>query len=204
MKLTIIGASGHGKVVAGIAELCGYDEIEFLDDNESLTRCGKWIVRGKTALAQETENDLFVAIGDPITRERIVGSLKNKRFATLVHPSAVIGIGVTLGEGTVVMPGTVINSDAALGVHCIVNTCASVDHDCRIGNYVHVAVGAHVCGIVTLGDRIWVGAGATVINNLSICSNCMIGAGATVVKTIALPGTYVGLPAVRIKETCYE
>lgn len=28
-KLTIIGASGHGKVVADIAKLNGYDEIVF-------------------------------------------------------------------------------------------------------------------------------------------------------------------------------
>ncbi|MBQ7171988.1 MAG: acetyltransferase [Clostridia bacterium] len=195
MKLTIIGASGHGKVVAGIAELCGYDKIDFLDDNESLTRCSKWPVRGKLSLARETDHDLFVAIGHAATRKRIVESLPGKHFATLIHPSAVIGIGVTLGEGTVVMPGAVINSDAALGAHCIVNTCASIDHDCRIGNYVHVAVGAHVCGMVLLDDRIWVGAGATVINNLSICSDCMIGAGAAVVKTISVPGTYVGVPA---------
>ena len=34
MKLTIIGASGHGKVVAEIAALCGYHAIDFLDDDE--------------------------------------------------------------------------------------------------------------------------------------------------------------------------
>lgn len=195
MKLTIIGASGHGKVVAGIAELCGYDEIEFLDDYKSSAVCEKWPVRGPVALARETNCDLFVAIGQTEERRRIVESLSGKRFATLIHPGAVIGNGVTLGEGTVVMPGAVINPDASLGKHCIVNTCASIDHDCRIGDYVHVAVGAHLCGTVLLGDRIWVGAGATVINNLSICSDCMIGAGAAVVKTIAVPGTYVGVPA---------
>ena len=32
-RLIIIGASGHGKVVADIAELSGYKEIAFLDDD---------------------------------------------------------------------------------------------------------------------------------------------------------------------------
>ena len=36
-KLTIIGASGHGKVVADIASLNGYEEIEFLDDDRSIS-----------------------------------------------------------------------------------------------------------------------------------------------------------------------
>ena len=51
MKLTIIGASSHGKVVADIAKLNGYDEIEFLDDNETLKFCGRYPVVGKSNLA---------------------------------------------------------------------------------------------------------------------------------------------------------
>ena len=41
-KIVIIGASGHGKVVANIAKLNGYDEILFLDDDESKTSCRKY------------------------------------------------------------------------------------------------------------------------------------------------------------------
>ena len=39
-RLAIIGASGHGKVVADIAKKNGYKEIVFLDDDESRTECG--------------------------------------------------------------------------------------------------------------------------------------------------------------------
>lgn len=39
-KLVIIGASGHGKVVADIAKKTGYHEIVFLDDNENIHECG--------------------------------------------------------------------------------------------------------------------------------------------------------------------
>ena len=35
-KLIIIGASGHGKVVADIAKMNGYEEIVFLDDDIAL------------------------------------------------------------------------------------------------------------------------------------------------------------------------
>ena len=35
-KLIIIGASGHGKVIADIAVKNGYHDIVFLDDNETI------------------------------------------------------------------------------------------------------------------------------------------------------------------------
>ena len=62
-KLTIIGASGHGKVVADIASLNGYEEIEFLDDDRSISLCGLYPVVGTCMKASEIENDIFIAIG---------------------------------------------------------------------------------------------------------------------------------------------
>ncbi|MCF0112187.1 MAG: acetyltransferase, partial [Erysipelotrichaceae bacterium] len=50
-----------------------------------------------------------------------------------------------------------------------------------------------------IGSMTWIGAGATVSNKISICSNCMIGAGAVVVKNITEEGTYVGVPAKKIR-----
>ena len=43
-RLLIIGASGHGKVVADIARLNGYQEIVFLDDNPEVRRCGEYLL----------------------------------------------------------------------------------------------------------------------------------------------------------------
>lgn len=198
MKLTIIGASGHGKVVADIAAHSGYDCIEFLDDDETISNCGNWHVVGKSNKAAETEGDLFIAIGNAKVRKRLMELYSNKNFVSLVHPNAVIANDVELGCGTVVMAGAVINPGAFIGNGCIINTCSSVDHDCTVGEFVHVAVGAHLCGTVTVGNETWVGAGATVSNNVSICSGCMIGAGAVVIRDINAPGTYVGVPARRI------
>ena len=38
-RLIIIGASGHGKVIADIAARCGYTDIAFLDDNPNIREC---------------------------------------------------------------------------------------------------------------------------------------------------------------------
>lgn len=195
MKLTIIGASGHGKVVADAAARYGYDEIEFLDDDETLSECGKWRVTGKTGKAAEIDNDLFVAIGNAEIRKRMMERYADKKLVTIIHPDAVVAEGVSIGVGTVVMAGAVINPDAKIGKGCIINTSSSVDHDCLLEDYVHVAVGAHLSGTVRVGELTWIGAGATVSNNVNICAACVIGAGAVVVRNITESGTYIGVPA---------
>lgn len=190
MRLTIIGASGHGRVVADISEKCGYDENEFLDDNEFITSCGKYPVVGNTNM--QVSNDVFVAIGNTEIRKRLS---KGRKLITLIHPDAVIADDVEIDTGTVVMAGVVINPGVRIGRGCIINTSSSVDHDCVIGDYCHISVGAHLCGTVDVGEGTWIGPGVTICNNVSICGGCVIGAGAVVIKDIDKPGTYIGLPA---------
>lgn len=195
-KLVIIGASGHGKVIADIANKNGYKDIVFLDDDEGIKECAGYPVIGKVNQATEIVGDKIVAIGNSKTRERIQKSIHT---VTLIHPEATISRRVEIGIGTVVMAGAVINSDSVIGEGCIINTCASVDHDCIINSFSHISVGAHVAGTVKIGAGTWIGAGATVSNNVNICGDCMIGAGAVVIEDIGEPGTYVGVPAIRIK-----
>lgn len=47
MNRLIIGASGHGKVIADIAVKNGYGDIVFLDDDESIKECAGFPVIGK-------------------------------------------------------------------------------------------------------------------------------------------------------------
>lgn len=197
-KLAIIGASGHGKVVADIARKNGYKEIVFLDDDESIHECGGYPVIGKSSEAGTIDADIIVGIGNAGIRKRIQESVPEEKLVTLIHPDAVIAEDVAIGAGTVVMAGAVINSGARIGKGCIINTCSSVDHDCKVGDYVHISVGSHLCGTVSVGSGTWIGAGATVSNNVSICSDCMIGAGAVVIKNIVEYGTYVGVPVRRM------
>ena len=195
----IIGASGHGKVIADIATKNGYSEIAFLDDNPDVTECAGFPVIGTVGDAEKyTDQDFIVAIGNPVIRNKIQSTLSEHHIVTLIHPDAVVSRRVEIGRGSVVMAGAVINSDTVIGEGCIINTCASVDHDNHIGDFVHVAVGAHLCGTVTVGNHTWIGAGATVSNNVAICENCMIGAGAVVVKDIKETGTYIGVPAKKV------
>ena len=192
-KLIIIGASGHGKVIADIAVKKGYEDIVFLDDDENVKECAGFPVIGKTVEAKEMDGDKIVAIGNPIIREKIQNEISG--LITLIHPDAVISRRVEIGEGSVIMAGAVINSDTVIGRGCIINTGASVDHDGVIEDFVHISVGAHVAGTVHISEKTWIGAGAIILNNISICENTMIGAGAVVTKNVFERGTYVGVPA---------
>lgn len=197
-RLVIVGASGHGKVIADIAKKAGYETLFFLDDDPEIKECGGNPVVGSSADAMRYEDcDFIIGIGNAKIRQRVQESLENQKLhvVSLVHPTAVIAESVSIRPGVVVMAGSVINTETSIGKGCIINTCSSVDHDCIISDYVHVSVGAHVAGTVFVGVRTWVGAGAVVSNNVSICADCTIGAGAVVVADIAIPGTYVGIPA---------
>jgi sugar O-acyltransferase (sialic acid O-acetyltransferase NeuD family) len=196
-KIVIIGAGGQGRVCADIASLMGYAEILFLDDGDAPNAVGK--INDYPKYLQDA--DFFVAIGNGVVRRKMQTMLEENRasIATLVHTNATVAEGVTVGKGTVVMAGAVINPGAVVGCGNIINTCASVDHDCRVGNFIHIAVGARICGTVRLEDDSWIGAGAVIIQGLSVCAGCMIGAGAVVVKSITEKGTYLGVPARKVK-----
>ena len=97
------------------------------------------------------------------------------------------------------MANAVINPCAKIGRHCIISSAAVVEHDNTIEDYAHISVGAKLGGTVSIGEQTWVGIGAVVSNNISICPRCMIGAGAVVIHDIKESGTYVGVPARKIK-----
>lgn len=200
-RVIIIGASGHGKVVADIIKKSGDTIVGFLDDNPGLgeTFLG-FPVLGKIEKFQDYKNSKFViAIGNANIREKISESMKGVKWYTAIHPSAQISEIVTsIGEGTVVMANAVINSGARIGRHCIINSGAIVEHDNQIEDFVHISVGTKLAGTVHVGKSSWIGIGTVVNNNLSICERCMIGAGAVVVRNIKEPGTYVGVPARRL------
>ena len=202
-KLIIIGASGHGKVVADNAiKMNKWQSIAFLDDDQTIKTSMGLEVIGTTADAftYKDEADFFVAIGSNATREKIQEKLiaEGLNVVSLIHPSAVIGTDVEVGIGAAVMAGVVVNSSSRIGKGCIINTSASLDHDNVIEDYVHISPGVNIAGTVKVGKGSWIGIGSVVSNNVNICSGCKVGAGAVVVKDITEPGTYVGVPVRKI------
>jgi len=197
----IIGTGGHAKVITDIVLSSRDHLVGFLTRDDSVKEFMGWPVLGKDADYDQFMDCCFViAIGDPQVRERISRTMTGIQWYTAVHPSASISaIHTSIGAGSVIMANAVVNSCAQIGNHCIINSNATVEHENIIEDYVHISVGTKLGGAVKVGKRTWIGIGATVSNGISVCGDCMIGAGSVVVKNIGIPGTYVGVPARKIK-----
>ena len=96
-KLVIIGASGHGKVVADIAIKNGYNKIIFLDDDESIHECGGYPIVGKSSEGGTIDADVIIGIGNAGARKRIQESIPDEKLVTLIHPDAVVAEGCESG-----------------------------------------------------------------------------------------------------------
>jgi len=200
-RLAILGASGHGKVLADIALLQGWGAVVFFDDAwPDKQAVSRWPIAGDgAALLQQAGdvNSAAIGIGHCATRLDKYRSLLAANFflPVLQHPSAVVSTYAQVGAATVLMAGSVVNVDAHIGAACIINTGATVDHDCTLDDGVHVAPGVHVSGGVRIGTGAWVGVGACVRQGIRIGAGAMVGAGAVVVRDVAAGTTVVGNPA---------
>lgn len=201
MRLAILGASGHGKVIADMALLLGYSDVVFFDDAwPKKSDVGRWSVVGttETLCGSLAEFDaVIVGIGDNGIRleKQTVLTAFSAPIVTLVHPAAVVSAFAQIGIGSVICAGTVVNADALLDAAVIVNTGATVDHDCQLGSAAHLAPGAHLSGNVHVGKRSLIGVNACVKQGIHIGSDVVAGAGAVVVSDISDGATVVGNPA---------
>ncbi|MFD2165471.1 acetyltransferase [Thalassotalea euphylliae] len=204
-KLLLIGAGGHGRVAADCAEAMGcFSEISFADASyPNNTHNSHWRIIGDDSYWSHyiEHYEFIVSIGNNQARLALSEKIEQLggKLATLIHPQATISKYANIGAGSVVFANAAINVNCQLGVATIVNTGATIDHDCTIGNGCHIAPGVNISGTTTLGNRVWVGVGSTIIQNLSLTDDVYIGAGAVIVNDLKQSGTYVGVPAKRIK-----
>ncbi|MEA4914552.1 MAG: acetyltransferase [Christensenella sp.] len=194
-QVIIIGAGGHGKVVADIVKCCGDEVMGFLDD-KSPDELPEFKIIGTTQdIGHSVEAWYFPAIGNASIRENIFKQNPDVQWYTAIHPASVVADDVVIGCGTCIMANVVINPGAKIGIGCILNTASTIDHDCIISDFVHLSPGVHISGTVGVGRGSWLGVGAVVSNNVNICGGCIIGAGAVVINNIDTAGIYVGIPA---------
>ncbi len=139
-SLLIIGAGGHGQVVKEIAEACGYETIDFLDDN-SPNAVGKV---NEISYKAPNYDGVIVGVGNNAIRCRISEQLEKVEGinnVTLIHPTAYVSRSAIIGKGTVVEPNATINANSKIGEGCIISVGAIVDHDCNIGYFSHINAG---------------------------------------------------------------
>jgi sugar O-acyltransferase (sialic acid O-acetyltransferase NeuD family) len=204
-SLLVLGAGGHGRVVADAAELAGtWRRIDFLDDRYPGERTtGPWNIVGRLDRLEELAGEYHAgvaAFGKADLRLREIDRIVRAglEVAVVIHPTAVVSRHAQIQAGSVVFANAVVNVGASIGRGCIINTGATVDHDCKLEEGVHICPGVNLAGAVFVGARAWIGIGAAVKQNIAIGAGATLGAGAVCIRDVAPGETVVGVPARRL------
>lgn len=200
-RLAILGASGHGKVLADTAELSGWSEVVFFDDAwPKLISNGNWEVIGNTDSLLSSLgafDGVIVAIGNNEIRlnktSELIGA--GGELVSLIHPSAVVSRFSKISLGTFIGPGAVLQVDCSIGNACIINTNAVIEHDCNIFDGVHISPSAALAGGVSVGAKSWVGIGTSIKQLIKIGSCVVIGSGSVVIRDATNETVIAGNPA---------
>lgn len=203
MRIGILGAGGHGKVVFDLLmavkdfEIGGvfdrqfpsnqYSELPLIGSENDLIHCWR-----KFRL-----EEAVVAIGNNQVREGFFSQLIQTGLAlpVLIHPSATVSSSAVIGPGTVICGHAFIGPAVVIGADCIVNTGANIDHDCLLADHVHIGPGVNLAGEIEIGCQTFMGIGANVIPGIHIGNRVIIGAGSTVISDVSDDITAVGTPA---------
>lgn len=192
--LFIIGNGGLGNEILSYCEDAGYSIWGLVDTEKGSN--GKYPV----ILESELPNGaiLVCGLGDIRLRKKVIERLENKyEFASLAFGKA--STHSTYGKGLITAPTSIITARSVVGNYCLVGVHACIAHDCRVGNNCVLSPAAQMNGNVTLGNNVFLGTGAIVIPKVSICDDVIVGAGTVVTKDITESGTYVGVPARKVK-----
>lgn len=197
--IIVLGAGGHGRVIADIIRSSGDKLAGFLDDNVTGEIRGVPVLgRLEDVSGYKDSYSFVIGIGDNTLRKHF-SELYHADWHTAIHPSAILASDVVIGAGSVVMAGAIVNTGTRIGAHCIINTGAVVEHDSQLGDFVHISPNATLCGMVEVGHLTHIGAGAVVRNNTIIIDKCTIGAGSVVIREVSETGVYAGNPVMKIK-----
>ena len=197
--LAVLGTGGHALSVLDILHINNYsDKLYIVEENKSIN-----LYMGYKVYPQPRNmvDPMFIAIGNNQIRKNLFLQHMDREYWSIVSSKSTIshlaetGLHIFVGHHVHIGPG------ALIGDNSIINTGSIIEHECTIGQHCHVSINASIAGQVSIGDNVFIGAGASVINNISICSDVVVGAGSVVINSIQKPGTYVGIPAQRIRNS---
>jgi acetyltransferase EpsM len=207
-SIIIIGYGGHAAEVAAAAiamsAISGVRVEGFVDNEPSGkpdTLFGLPLLGDESVLAgREDDVQLHIAIGDNGVRREIAGKFPGFEFATIIHPAAVMGQWVEIGNGTLLAPGAILTARLNVGDHVIINTGAIVSHDCQISDYANISPGCILAGNVHIGKGAFLGSGVNAAPGVKIGDDSYVGIGSVVTKDIPSGVVAAGAPARVVKK----
>jgi sugar O-acyltransferase (sialic acid O-acetyltransferase NeuD family) len=201
----ILGAGGFGREVLAYALACGeWDVVGFLDRNPRALdglNCPCPILGDPLQAALPADAVILCAIGDPRTKLSLCRELRERgaTFATLIHPSAIVGPDCRLGTGCILGPYSVLTSHVFLGDFVAINAFSGAGHDAVIGDGVTLSAHCDATGGAVLDEGAFLGTHAAVLPRVRVGAYAVVGAGSVAFHNVPPNTTVLGVPARRIR-----
>ena len=207
-KLIVVGASGFGREVVQWVEDINlanpeWEILGFLDDNPNALegcRCDYHII-GSIHEWKPKEDEFFAcAIAIPSVKYKVVTSLleRGAKFATLIHPTALVNKYAEIGEGVVVTPRSNINADTKIGDYVSV-LGSGIGHDATVGAYSTLSGRCSINGHVQIGEKVYVACGVSIAPSKKIGNDAYVGIGSVVISNVKAGTKVFGNPAKRME-----
>lgn len=194
--LIVGGGNGAVQILDALNRLPHQQAVAILDDNPAMhgRRVAGIPITGPIdvawavgALAAGRFDAAVISISTSIpVRARIFGEWKGRGipFANVIHPSAVVGMNVTWGEGNVVMAFCHFGACATVGDNNFLSAYCSIEHHCLLGSHCSFGPGVVTSSRVQIGDRVRFGTGIFVEPGVTIGEDAVIASGLAIWQPI--------------------
>ena len=175
--------------------------VGFIDDTpEKQGAVFGYSVWGREALKEQSDAQVLAVPGSAqsyLSREQIIRGLgiDNRRYATVIHPTARISSQAVIGYNVLIMAGVVITSNAVIGNHVCILPNAVIHHDVLIGAWTLLGSNVTIAGNTIIGENCYVGSGSSIMNGLQVGNRTLIGLGSNLLRSIAAGSKVAGNPA---------
>ncbi|MCL5127253.1 acetyltransferase [Algibacter sp. L4_22] len=209
-KLIIIGGYGNGTVVQSTVEDINdvkpeWEILGFLNDKEKDSING-YPVLG--AIDKETVNKylndpdvyFFYSLISVKLNHKFLYKLQDleiptNRFATIIHPTAVVAKTAKIGYGVCIQPFVSVGPNTIIGNYIHIFAQSLIGHGSTLDDYSYVANNACIGADVHLKEGAYLGTNATTLEYVTLGKWSITGIGAVVLKNVEDYAKVVGSPA---------
>lgn len=203
-KIVIVGAGGFGReLLQWIKDINKvtptWEILGFIDDNLNalngveidygvIGTIKDWVPKG--------DEEFALAFGSPELKRKIVSILKEKgaKFATIIHPTALLSEFAHYGEGFIMFPYSKLSCNSTVG-EFVTLLSTPIGHDNVIGDYTVISGGCNIVRNVKIGKDVFIAAGVAVAQDVEIGDGAYLGLGSVVLKDVKPGATVFGNPA---------